>query len=154
MQVFAYDTSIIPQTAPFMVSVSGNLHDVRGRFLGRRYRLRQGRTGHPCSQKCGSQSHIFVNKIKRVPCCRRRFRLLGRAPGRNWQDRVTPVIYTTYAVVDPTGDSASGRAEETNSKCTMLPQANRASTWAHVQFVDPPRKSGNFRPFRGGLHEW
>ncbi|MFP4438386.1 MAG: hypothetical protein ACLFVO_14170 [Chloroflexaceae bacterium] len=23
----------------------------------------------------------------------------------------------------------------------MLPQANRASTWANVQFVEPPRKS-------------
>jgi len=28
-------------------------------------------------------------------------------------DCVTPVINTTYAVVDPIGDSASGRAEET-----------------------------------------
>jgi hypothetical protein len=26
---------------------------------------------------------------------------------------VSPVIYTSYAVVDPIGDSASGRAEET-----------------------------------------
>jgi hypothetical protein len=54
-------------------------------------------------------------------------------------------------------DIAAGRAEETifftknlhtvqifcekDRSRTMLPQANRASTWSNVQFVNPPRNS-------------
>jgi hypothetical protein len=38
--------------------------------------------------------NFFVKKKKEVPCCRRRIGRLGLAPGRNWQDRVTPVTMT------------------------------------------------------------
>jgi hypothetical protein len=62
--------------------------------------------------------------------CRRRIRLSSDETSGSHVNRVTRVNNTRYAVIDSTGDSASGRAE-----------ANRASTWANVQFVDPPRKS-------------
>jgi hypothetical protein len=56
--------------------------ELRGHEPGRTCCLRQGGTGHPCSQTCGSQSHMFVNKKNRVPCCRRQFcRVPGATPG-------------------------------------------------------------------------
>jgi hypothetical protein len=71
--------------------------------------------------------------------------------------RISPVIYTSYAVTDPKERWASGRAEGTRSfshknsqreflcekekRSTMLPQANQASTWSNIQFEHPPRKS-------------
>ena len=55
---------------------------------------------------------MFVKK-KKVPCCRRRIGLPSGETSGLHVNRVTCINYRTYAVVDPIGDSASGRAEET-----------------------------------------
>jgi hypothetical protein len=66
-------------------------------------RLRQGGNGHPFSQKFGSVSQIFVKKIKKVPCYRRRFcRSPGETSGLNVH-RISPVSDTTYAVGSKSG---------------------------------------------------
>jgi len=63
-----------------------------------------------------------------IPCCR----CCDYPPG--WHPDYTkltihspmPVPYRSYAVVDPTTDSASGRAEDSFLFHTMLPQAKTA----------------------------
>jgi len=44
------------------------------------------------SRKFGSESQIFVKKVRKVPCCRRRNRLLCLARGRNNLHRITHII--------------------------------------------------------------
>jgi len=74
------------------------------------------------SQKCRSQSNIFVKKNKNVPCCRRRIGPFIQVNTWSGTDRVTRVSNTRYVVVDPATYCASGRAEETIF-FTKLPEA-------------------------------
>jgi len=81
--------------------------------------------------------------------------------------RVSSISYTSYAVAHPKGNFASDRAEDSllfhttfarcanvvwkRSKHTMLPQANRASIWANVQFGSQPRNSCELHELRSRI---
>jgi len=75
-------------------------------------RLRQGGTDHSFSRTCGSPSHMFVKKIKELPCCRRRRPLSSCQMCSLNTHRVTPVNDTRYAVTDLAAHFASGRADQ------------------------------------------
>jgi hypothetical protein len=100
------DNADVYQAIPRLAGAIAPFDDAQGR-------LRQGGRFHSVSQKI-SRCDFFV-KQKKVPCCCRRNRLPGRARVWSSPHRVTPVSYTTYAVTDPAGNLASGRAEEPRS---------------------------------------
>jgi hypothetical protein len=58
---------------------------------------------------------IFCAKEWNLQPCRRRIGLFVQADVRFGRDRVTCVINTSYAVTNPKGNFASGRAEQTGS---------------------------------------
>jgi hypothetical protein len=108
--------------------------------------------------------NFFVNKINRVPCCRRRNRLPSGQTSSLDLNRVSPVNNGSYAVSSKPGvclekwpDSPPAGWKipflfttilhfvqnccEQDKQSTMLPQAKQTSIGSNVQFGSQPRKS-------------
>jgi hypothetical protein len=62
-----------------------------------------------------SRCECFCEKEKSVPRCRRRLHRYREETARLNAHRVTPVKDRSYAVTNPKGNFADGRAEETRS---------------------------------------
>ncbi len=112
------------------------------------FRLRQHGTFLSFSETCGSPSHMFRKKnVPFHPAGGESGQLSRQTPGFG-TDRVTRVIYISYAVTNLEGNRASGRVEDTltflqrnlhfvqffceKDKNIMLSQAKTAFVGIHV----------------------